>query len=267
MDYAKAIFGYVKGEESYRSKVSFTDAVIKGMDNSGSLLCGKKQAILLEQKPTSYMDYVKQDEKGNPVTYNKAGFSLRGVKQYWLKNKVVDTSHIDPKLSNVTTKFQPLDAGVEFVGKVRFQNLTQDEMGLLLWSIWFNKNSEMNVGKGKPYGYGRIKTELKEVKIVEMQRAYGMTGGLELDPFRILEQSEVEEYIEKYKDTVNSVLPEGTIDMLPHIQEFFMIKDAGNIPDNEKTRYMSLEGKPGEYQERIRNKQPLDTVREVVRKK
>lgn len=267
VDYAKAIFGYVKGEESYRSKVSFTDAVIKGMDNSGSLLCGEKQAILLEPKPTSYMDYVKPDEKGNPVTYNKAGFSLRGVKQYWLKNKVVDMSHIDPKLSNVTTKFQPLDAGVEFAGKVRFQNLTQDELGLLLWSIRLNKSSEMNVGKGKPYGYGRIKTELKEVKIVEMRRAYGMTGGLELDPFRTLEQSEVEEYIEKYKDTINSVLPEGTIDMLPHIQEFFMIKDAGNIPDNEKTRYMSLEGKPGEYQERIRNKQPLDTVREVVRKK
>lgn len=267
VDYAKAIFGYVKEEGSYRSKVSFTDAVVKDTDNLNSLVCGEKQALLLDPKPTSYMDYVKPDEKGMPVTYNKAGFSLRGVKQYWLKKDIVDTSNIDPKLSKVTTKFQPLDAGVEFAGKVRFQNLTQDELGLLLWSIRLNKNSEMNVGKGKPYGYGRIKTELKEVKIVEMQRAYGMTDGLELDPFRKLEQSEVEECIIKYKDTVNDVLPKGTIDNLPHIQEFFMIKDAEYMPDNEKTRYMSLEGRPSEYQERIRNKQPLDTIRDVIKKK
>lgn len=269
VDYAKAIFGYVKGEESYRSKVSFTDAVVKDAEHPDSFVCGKREAILLEPKPTSYMDYVKPDEKGMPVTYNKTGFSLRGVKQYWLK-KDEDRSHIDPKLNNVTTKFKPLDAGVEFAGKVRFQNLTQDELGLLLWSIRLEENSEMNVGKGKPYGYGRIKTELKEVKVVEMQRAYGMGGSLELDPFRTLEQSEIEACIEKYKDTVNDVLPKGTIDTLPHIQEFFMIKDAGCIPDNEKTRYMSLEAgwnEKSEYQKRILNKQPLDTIREVIRKK
>lgn len=267
VDYAKAIFGYVKGEESYRSKVSFTDAVVKDTDAGESLVCGEKQAILLEPKPTSYMDYVKPDEKGMPVTYNSDRFLLRGVKQYWLKKEVLPTSDIDPKLGKVTTKFQPLNEGVTFAGKVRFQNLTQDELGLLLWSIRLEENSEMNVGKGKPYGYGRIKTELKEVKVVEMQRAYGVTEGLELDPFRTLEQPEVEACIKKYKDTVNNVLPKGTIDTLPHIQEFFMIKDAGCIPNKEKTRYMSLEGRPSEYQERIANKQPLDTIREVVRKK
>lgn len=258
VDYAKAIFGYSKEESAYKSKVSFSDAVVS--EAKEAVESGKKEAILLEPKPTSYMDYL-TDEQNNPTTYNNKGFKLRGAKQYWLKEKVDDMGEVGPE--NVLTKFIPLKEGVRFVGKVRFQNLTPDELGLLLWSIRLNKDSQMNVGKGKPYGYGKIKVELKEVRILDLRRAYCKAGGLDLDPFRRLKPEEIEDYILQYKDIINSWLPKGkTIDELSHIQEFFLIKDATCIPDESKTRYMSLE----EYRARVKEKKPLPLIKQVVEK-
>ena len=173
------------------------------------------------------------------------------------------------KFDKVSTKFQPLKAGVKFTGKVRFQNLKEDELGLLLWSIRLNENSQMNVGKGKPYGYGRISVEVKDVKVMDYDLAYG-NQGLNLTPFKTLDATDMNHYIETYKKKMGLFLSAEskkniTIDELPHIQEFFMIKDATMIPVDDKTKYMSLEKK--EYQSRIRNKQALDTIRQVAKKK
>ena len=55
----------------------------------------------------------------------------------------------------------PLDAGVRFNGKIRFYNVTEEELGMLLWGLLLEENSQQNIGKGKPYGYGRISVELK----------------------------------------------------------------------------------------------------------
>ena len=84
IDYAKAMFGFAAPEKSYKSKLSFSDAVLQ--EEVG---CGKEQELILaEPKPTSYFDYLKQG--GNtPATYNTDNFELRGVKQYWLHNGLV----------------------------------------------------------------------------------------------------------------------------------------------------------------------------------
>lgn len=263
IDYAKALFGYAKKDKAYKSKISFSDAVVQGAGQG--LEDKRRELVLLEPKPTSYMDYVTPNFKNKPVTYNAPDFELRGVKQYWLKKETPPAKPADPKLKKVVTKFYPVSQGTEFTGKVRFQNLIKDELGLLLWSIQLNKDSQMNIGKGKPYGFGRISVRLNEVKILDLQRAYHVTDGLDLDPFRYWGSDEINDCIQYYKDTVSQCLPKGTIDDLPHIQEFFMIKDGTNIPDDEKTRYMSLEKR--EYQDRVCNKQSLSTISQIVKKK
>ena len=67
-----------------------------------------------------------------------------------------------------------------------------------------------------------------------------------------------------YKDTVNAILGSGSIDDMPHIREFFAMKDSALIPDNERTRYMTLD----DYKEQMqkRNQIMLPSVAEVVKK-
>ena len=252
IDYARAMFGFSTPEKSYKSKLSFSDAVITKETEPGK----EQKRILAEPKPTSYLDYLKQDGK-NPVTYNSDGFELRGVKQYWLHNQPVPAG--EPRSEKAATGIRPLNAGARFTGKIRFRNLTEDELGLLLWAVRLNEGSQMNVGKAKAYGYGRIAVEIKEAKKLDMRRAYKSEEALCLDPFCDIE---IGKAIECYKKEIGHYLGDKAIDELLHIRNFFSMKDSRNIPDDKQTRYMSIDAK--EYQSR--NK-PLPAVNSVVKPK
>lgn len=238
LDYAKAMFGYSKKDGNYKSRVSFSDAVIVGEAGVQK----EVRLVLGEPKPTSYCDYLMPNEKGKAATYNTKGFQLRGVKQYWLKPNAFSGGLTDNK--NVQTVMKPLPEKTSFIGKVRFKNLKPDELGLLLWSLKLNKGSLMNVGKGKAFGYGKISLELLSVKSVDMKKAYN-SGTLCLNPWtESWTDIQINEKIGVYKEAINTAIKEalnGTIiDELPHIKEFFYMKDAECIPDARKTRYMSL---------------------------
>lgn len=114
----------------------------------------------------------------------------------------------------------------------------------------------MNVGKAKAYGYGRISVEIKEAKKLDMQRAYQSDDMLCLDPFCPIK---IDETIEAYKKEINRCLGGKTIDALPHIRDFFMMKDSRKIPEDSRTRYMSIDAE--EYQSR---RDALPTVSAIV---
>ncbi|MDE7431541.1 MAG: TIGR03986 family CRISPR-associated RAMP protein [Lachnospiraceae bacterium] len=250
VDYAKALFGYTSPEKSYKSKLSFSDAVIKEDKGKGA----EKKRILAEPKPTSYLDYLKQN-KSTPVTYNTDGFELRGVKQYWLHESFVPIEEA-VKNENAASTIRPLREGTKFKGKIRFRNLTKDELGLLLWAVRLNGGSQMNVGKAKSYGYGRISVTIEKAKKMDLQRAYRSDGLLCLDPFCNIE---INKAIDSYKEVINQYLGKKTIDELPHIRDFFIMKDSGKIPHDQDTRYMNIDQK--EYQNR---QDPLPTVKTIV---
>lgn len=273
LDYARAMFGYAEddsslegqqgnGPKSYRTKLSFSDAVL--VTEEKDILCGKSKIILGEPKPTSCLEYVKPQKDGKPDTYNGNSFELRGVKQYWLHRETIP-HEVDPKQVKVASDLHPIKAGVKFRGKVRFRNLTRDELGLLLWSIRLNQGCRMNVGKAKPYGYGQIQVDILEAREMERNLAY-KSDVLSLDPFRPVE---VENSIRFYKDTVNAFLGTRSIDEMPHIKEFFAMKDAAMIPDNAETRYMKLktDSNRNEYQDQLKYKLPLKPVLEVTGKR
>lgn len=267
IDYSKALFGYSNPNNCYKSRVSFSDAKLfpgRKTEEKRKLVLEERKLILAEPKPTSYMDYLKAF-KGRAVTYNNKQFELRGVKQYWLHKEVISMK-IGKDKEAVATTIRPLCEKVKFKGKVRFQNLTKDELGLLLWSIQLNENSSMNVGKAKSYGYGRILLKITEAKVVDKTKAYKLDS-LDLEPFTDIE---IEEMIDIYKDKMKKYLGGKEIDELPHIKEFFYMKEATLIPEKEKIRYMSIERKiegrdkkVNEYQNR---KKVLPSIEEVVEK-
>lgn len=258
LDYSSAIFGYSTKTESFKSKVSFSDARAAG--NPASLQ--DHQAILAEPKPTSYLDYLVQDGD-EEYTYNSDdGLRLRGVKQYWLHGEA-HPQEVDPSKTSVATRFSPLETGTTFKGKIRYRNLAPDELGLLLWGIQLEKGkSRMNIGKGKPLGYGNITMEIKSVKKLDKGRAYALDGTLELDPFTAFTGAEVEHAIQTYKDTMKRYLGRE-VEQLPGIRDFFLMKDPGSMPEESAVKYMSIDN--DDYQNRTLSRK-LKSVRETIRK-
>lgn len=79
--------------------------------------------------------------------------------------------------------------------------------------------------------------------------------------FELRGEQEIETLIQKYKNTVNQNFKTTQIDEMPHIRDFFAMKNADLIPPDKLTRYMSIADK--EYQSR---EGLLDTVDEVIKK-
>lgn len=254
-DYARSIFGCINGKTGYKSKVSFADAIAV----SDCKLAGTAFPVLAGPKPTSYLDYIQQTD--GSTTYNTSGFELRGVKQYWLHKNLVPIERSENQ--KITSSFNPLKAGVKFAGKVRFQNLTKDELGLLVWSIKLNDNSWMNVGKAKAYGYGAIAIADVKVKTLDLEKAYSFDVDLGDNPMVDVDATDL---VEEYKKCVNAKLVGQKIDNLRAVKDFFAMKDSTRIPDNKNTRYMRLGDRntDKEYQIRMSKKAPLKSVTEVI---
>lgn len=201
MDYPRAILGYAGKENSYRSRVSFSDCIV----------CGKAREmapipmILAEPKPSYYAGYVKPDE-GKAKHYNDDNFELRGYKQYWLKEPV--STSVEPGKEKVGTTIRPLDKGTQFTGVVRFKNLTAAELGLLLWSLRLEKGCFQTIGMGKPYGYGRMELTIDSLTEYTLDDLYGgdicAPTGVVLQGDACAEQ--VKTYIRQYDEEATAKL-------------------------------------------------------------
>lgn len=249
-DFAKALFGMSKDNESYRSKVSFSDMLLMNQVGEGA----SKKVILASPKPTSYWDYLVQDgeNEAEAITYNDK-FRLRGIKQYWLRDNIPPMEDACDKNEKVSSSLRPLNAGAEFKGKVRFQNLTEAELGLLVWAIYVDKNARLNIGMGKPFGYGVIRISDIKVRKFDLGAAYAYEGGLNLDPFSELS---VQDLITGYKEYVRNNYPID-IDEQLSVKDFILMKTR--VPAAHKIRYMSIDNR--EYQNRAR---ALDRVEDVL---
>lgn len=229
IDYDKAIFGFKDGSGYYSGRVSFLQPQLTEPSITSLI---KERLLLPSAKPNSTMCYLTHDDDEG---YNSDHFELRGTKQYWLKNEVL---HMPATSStNMNTIVSGYKAGTQFHGKILFYNLREDELGLLLWSIGLNEESQQNIGAGKQYGYGRVKVEVERVfsrnnfneYASEDIREWGDSGML-LDPSY---------YINSYRNLLDSFLG-GNLKSDGRLQDFFAMKNANCIPDATKTLYAEL---------------------------
>lgn len=253
LDFARAMFGYSNDQKSYKSRLSFSDAVVKKTVAESER---SANVILSEPKPTSYMDYLEQSNRKGTVTYNSNEFRLRGVKQYWLHQSAGENVGLNNN-KNITSEIHALPEKTVFVGKVRFKNLTKQELGLLLWAMRLERDSQMNIGKAKAYGYGRIALNIKSAKKISLQSAYECMEKLDLSPF---EDIAVDDEIMAYKIYMAKNQNLKKIEDSPRIRDFLAMKDSKKIPNKDAIRYMCLED---EYAKRT---QPLPKVGDVIKK-
>jgi hypothetical protein len=163
----------------------------------------------------------------------------------------------------VGTTLRPLDRGSEFRGVIRFKNLTEDELGLLLWSLRLEKNCFQTLGMGKPLGYGRMKLSIDALRETDWETLYG--GDLTAAPMTDTTEN-IDNYIRTFDRFISEKLhikkpskDKPSITSQPVIRDFFFLKKPA--PPEVDTTYMNLENRDYE-----KAQTPLPTVKDFREK-
>jgi CRISPR-associated protein (TIGR03986 family) len=251
LDYPYSILGFSwnhptdkKEDFSYKSRVSFGDCVSSSAPEKKTI-----SMILGEPKPSSFADYSVEGKD-----YNQEDFRIRGIKQYWLKEEQHPT--IEKNKEKVTTNLTVVPAGTVFQSSIRFHNLKEDELGLLLWCLKLDKDCYQTIGKGKPYGYGRAKVQITSVERDCPEALYSAASLL--PETNLSSPLDVDELIELYQQSegVQEFLHSKRPDEQGNVKDFMYIHKA--IKEANEVRYITFE----EYKNR-KAVLPLPTIEEI----
>lgn len=178
-DIADGIFGWVEEvewgpKEQRAGRVFFEDAIFA--DASGELWLKDEPItpkILASPKSTTIQHYLVQDteKKHNPderialANYGTPSTetAIRGHKFYWHKGahpEIIANPDDVQKNKKQYTLIIPLNTGVRFHARVRFENMRSYELGALIWALNLpgkaQKGYRHKIGMGKPLGMGSI---------------------------------------------------------------------------------------------------------------
>lgn len=164
-------------KEDFASRLRFTDALLTKNDpdiyeDKGIL------KILMTPKPTSFSFYLQQDstDPKELTNYSSDHGEIRGYKLYWNKNIVDWKENEEDADSKFQKKIEPIKEGVEFSGKIYYNNLTKKELGLLLFALELEDGMYHRLGMGKPYGMGMVKVSISEYKRYKSDKRYQRPG-------------------------------------------------------------------------------------------
>lgn len=157
-----------------------------------------------EPHPTLTTFYLDNIEKN----YNEnKGVSIRGRKFYWHHKEKIGKPFSEyrksvemPKDKNGQNKFaynsslELMDINNEFEFNVNFENLTDEELGVLIYAIELEDGLLHKIGKGKAFGFGSCKIEIKEF-LLENRDKY---KDFLIEPFE--KESKKEDHINKAKE-------------------------------------------------------------------
>lgn len=157
VDIAEAIFGKVaeKGEDSFAGRVFFEDAVLLNPEKD-PLMEESIPQILSTPKPTTFQHYLVQNSNDiRNLNHYNSQVNIRGNKLYWHKSgeKWQET---DTTFSTQHTKIRPVKPEIEFKFRIRFENLSEIELGALLFVLSLPAGCAHKIGLGKPLGLGSI---------------------------------------------------------------------------------------------------------------
>lgn len=208
LSYCDSIFGFTNkpygesGKVSYKGRISVEDAQYVGKININSPIEEKDsyRVILGEPHGTCFTNYLKQDSgaKGKDlVTYNSEKFEIGGIKNYWQKDYLEYTLQGKAD-SKVETNLIPVKIGSKFTCKIHFNNVSKEELGLLLWSLKVDEKATENIGMGKPFGFGRVELNNINVQVEDLKQKY---MSMSMDFYKDVDKKEC---IEKYKEDFKS---------------------------------------------------------------
>ena len=273
IDFATAMFG---NKEKWRGRLSFEDAVPAG--ELKQLPTGMAHP-LLQPNPTSYQLYLKQTPGEKLKHWDTMGAQVRGYKLYW-HNKAADwkATKEEKLLPNVTRPITPLAKGSRFHARIRFQDLSKEELGALLMIFDMNgkqKRTAYKLGQGKALGLGsvRILANLR-MDAPDNYRSFFCDSRL----VEAVQENDGQEYLAAFQDYIEAndlTLCWGTI--MGELEDMLDWTNADkhlNWEENVKPMQSELtekRGNPGEFEfspnEGFKNRLVLPVVKEVFNRK
>ncbi|KAB8321187.1 TIGR03986 family CRISPR-associated RAMP protein [Tolypothrix campylonemoides VB511288] len=310
IDLADAIFGFVRRRKKKKEQVSVTndkkereqsragrvfisDAHYK-TDENGIWLTDDTitPQILASPKPTTFQHYLVQPEHTKAVKselkhYGKSITEtvIRGHKLYWHKGAVskkqIETDATETEIQEKQsqyTEIKPIKAGVSLEFTIHFENLSDVELGALLWVLSLSgENTEklklvnldgsvkyrLSLGMGKPLGMGAVMISKYELFLNERYRNQPhqrytklLDGSNWLTGDRLTTLDEHTQCIQKFEEYVikhisNADLPQDYPDEenprqlnlkdIPRIKMLLTMLIWNNFPPVKTTRYMEIE--------------------------
>ncbi len=181
LDMTQSVFGFVANGRSntdlqaVKSRVYFED--VKCISDSPYMLNtpndGWVPDILSGPKPTSFQTYLTQPNPNDWVHWGTCNAKIRGNKLYWHRSPQVAANSLHQPTVNLPasqiTHIKPVKDGVVFKGRIRFENLSNKELGALYASIQFPDGLAHKFGMGKNLGLGSVRIEIKETMLFDMK--------------------------------------------------------------------------------------------------
>jgi len=157
LDFAHAIFGAntEETENLFAGRVSFEDAYLVNPDKNPVMK--ESSVTLLEPKPTSFQLYLEQDTNDlEKLKHYNSETQIRGNKFYWHKSKDNWDKNKSGKNDKVITKIKPVEPKTLFKFRIRYENLSKNELGALLFVLKLPDGCAHKIGMGKPLGLGSV---------------------------------------------------------------------------------------------------------------
>lgn len=278
IDLAEAIFGYIGldvDQEAQAGRVFFSDATLKPKQHNiflanesitPRILSGPKatsfQHYLVQQEPDSQVVGKKKD--GRPRTqvflthYASATPNetvIRGHKLYWHQRGEIAKNDIEEQnTKNIETspkqytRIQPVKDQVTFRFKVHFENLSEAELGALLWALDLPPGHHHKLGMGKPLGMGSVKIEphlfvnrreMRYRRLFAEDNRQWQTGFSEDEADKASFKQSFEDFVvDRLKN--EGIAQGNSLNDQTRIQELLRLMSWDRKPPREKTEYMGL---------------------------
>jgi len=261
LDLAEAMFGRVSSDGAIKGRVFFEDAVAQG-DPTDWLEPELVPQILSSPKVTTFQHYLTQDgtrDRRQLTTYLHGDHtSIRGHKLYWHRwqeergldqvkeannHNVLRDLKAGTSQDTQHTIIRPVKAGVTFKGRVRFDNLTDLELGALLAALQLPDGCAHKLGMGRPLGLGsvRIETSLQLVNREQRYARWQDSGVVPADgaSFRQVFTHAILEHARSTGET----LVAGTqgLRQVARLDALFLMLQWVGRPTPDRTAYMNLD--------------------------
>ncbi len=260
VDIAEAMFGRL---DEWASRVFFEDApcVSKGTSIFYEEVSPR---ILSSPKPTTFQHYLEQphgvNTPKNELKHWNDDAEIRGYKLYWhrktSKNPDAPYSWSEGRLFTDTqhTIIQPVKPETQFSGRIRFENLTREELGCLLFVLKLPEGCAHKLGMGKPLGLGSVRI-VPSLVLINRKERYSKL--FEQQNWMVGERKASDEEIDGFvKDFENYVLSKlnkeekGNARSLWDTYRLKLLKIMLNWKNtglpywNARTRYLEIERDP-----------------------
>lgn len=262
LDITEALFGMIrKGNNAsiFTSRLNFMDAELIEDKGRNNLIEPKIHGT---PKPTAYRMYLMQ--KGNSDYNWNDNSSVRGFKLYHHNNVNVKEETGKWKEKSHPKKMASLKENCKFKGRIYFDNLSEIELGALLFVLQLKQGLALKIGASKAYGMGSIEISKIELHTIERQDRYKKIFSDNKSAFELsITKQDFNSFIsvfEKYilsgiKVSKNSL---WETDRLTELEKILTFSNKDKPNWNEKIKYMRVDDRNGW------NKN-LDTITNLLR--